>query len=57
MKTENRIINNQQNVLKVQTLGLKTLPIDTKSLVDDKSIKIQLVSSNQHQDNNDQAKI
>ncbi len=46
MKTENRIINNQQNVLKVQTLGLKTLPIDTKSLVDDKSIKIQVVSSN-----------
>lgn len=57
MKTENKIINNQQNVLKVQTLGLKTLPIDTKSLVDDKSIKIQVVSSNQHQDNNDQAKI
>ncbi len=54
VKTENRVINNQQNILKIQTLGSKPLPVDTQNLADDNSGKILVVSSNENEDNNEQ---
>lgn len=55
VKTENRVINNQQNILKVTTLGSEPLPVDTKNLADDNSGKILVVSNNENEDNNEQA--
>ena len=57
VKTENRVINNQQNILQVQTLGMKPLPIDTKNLVDDNSAKILAVSSHSIEDKNEKSEV
>ena len=54
VKTENRVINNQQNILKVTTLRSEPLPVDTKNLADDNSGKILVVSSNENEENNEQ---
>lgn len=33
VKTENRVINNQQKILKIQTLGLQSIPVETQDQV------------------------